>query len=282
MAIFIDGKTLAQKTKEALKIRIRALKEKGVTPGLVVILVGKNSASQAYVRGKESDAKNLGFISIIDHVDESISQEELLKKIKQYNQNESIHGLLVQLPLPKHIDDKLITLAIDPKKDVDGFHPVNMGHLLLGTPLMIPCTPFGIMRMLEEYSIDLEGKEAVIIGRSNIVGKPMATLLTMANATVTIAHSRTSNLSSITKRADILIVAIGQGEKITKEYVKNGAVIIDVGMNRSKSGKLVGDVKTNDVTEIASFLTPVPGGVGPMTRAMLMEQTILAAERFIG
>jgi methylenetetrahydrofolate dehydrogenase (NADP+)/methenyltetrahydrofolate cyclohydrolase len=282
LVTFIDGKALAQKTKETLKIRVQTLKEKGITPGLAVILVGENPASQAYVRGKESDAKSLGFISIIDRVDESISQEELLKKVEQYNQDKNIHGLLVQLPLPKHINEKSITLAIDPKKDVDGFHPVNMGHLFLGNPLMIPCTPFGIMRMFEEYAIDLEGKEAIVIGRSNIVGKPMATLLTMANATVTIAHSRTTDLPSITKRADILVVTIGQSEKITKEYVKNGAVVIDVGMNRSESGKLVGDVKTCDVAEIASFLTPVPGGVGPMTRAMLMEQTVLAAERSTG
>ncbi len=206
-------------------------------------------------------------------------KEELLNKVEQYNNDESIHGLLVQLPLPKHINEKLITLAINPKKDVDGFHPMNMGHLLLGNPVMIPCTPFGIMRMFEKYSIDLEGRIAVVIGRSNIVGKPMATLLTMANATVIIAHSRTKDLPSITNQADILVVAIGQSEKISKKYVKRGAVVIDVGMNRLENGKLVGDVKYDEVAEIASFITPVPGGVGPMTRAMLMEQTVLATER---
>jgi methylenetetrahydrofolate dehydrogenase (NADP+)/methenyltetrahydrofolate cyclohydrolase len=279
LTTIIDGKALATKTKEALKQRIANLKNKGIIPGLAVILVGENPASQIYVRGKEQDAKSLGFYSIIDRVPASISQAELLKKVAFYNKDEKIHGLLVQLPLPKHIDEEVITLAIDPQKDVDGFHPVNMGRLFMGDPLMIPCTPFGIMRMFEGYKIDLAGKEAVVIGRSNIVGKPVATLLTMANATVTVAHSRTQNLPAIAKRADILVVAIGRAHFVTKDFVKEGAVVIDVGMNRLENGKFVGDVKTEEAAQVASFITPVPGGVGPMTRAMLMEQTVIAAKR---
>jgi len=279
LTTIIDGKALATKTKEALKQRVADLKNKGITPGLAVILVGENPASQIYVRGKEQDAKTLGLYSIIDRVPASISQEELLEKVKSYNKDEKIHGLLVQLPLPKHINEEVITLAIDPQKDVDGFHPVNMGRLFMGDPLMIPCTPFGVMRMFEEYNLDLAGKEAVVIGRSNIVGKPMANLLMMANATVTVAHSRTQNLLEVARRADILVVAIGRAHFVTKEFVKEGAIVIDVGMNRLENGKFVGDVKTEEVAQVASFITPVPGGVGPMTRAMLMEQTVIAAER---
>jgi methylenetetrahydrofolate dehydrogenase (NADP+)/methenyltetrahydrofolate cyclohydrolase len=275
----IDGKALATKTKEALKQRVADLKNKGITPGLAVILVGENPASQIYVRGKEKDAKSLGFHSIIDRVPATISQEELLEKVKNYNNDEKIHGLLVQLPLPKHIDKEVITLAIDPQKDVDGFHPVNMGRLFMGDPLMIPCTPFGVMRMFEEYNLDLSGKEAVVIGRSNIVGKPMANLLTMANATVTVAHSRTQNLPEVARRADILVVAIGRAHFVTKDFVKKGAVIIDAGMNHLENGKFVGDAKTEEMDQVVSFITPTPGGVGPMTRAMLMEQTVIAAER---
>jgi methylenetetrahydrofolate dehydrogenase (NADP+)/methenyltetrahydrofolate cyclohydrolase len=278
----IDGKALATKTKKALKQRVERLKSKGITPGLAAILVGENQASQIYIRGKEQDAKSLGFYSVIDRVSAAISQKDLLRKVEKYNKDEKIHGLLVQFPLPKHIDEKIITFAIDPKKDVDGFHPVNMGRLFMGNPLMIPCTPFGIMRMFEEYNIEVAGKEAVVIGRSNIVGKPMATLLTMANATVTLTHSKTKNLPEITKCADILVVAIGRAYFVSKEFVKKGATLIDVGMNRLENGKVLGDVNFKEVAKITSFITPTPGGVGPMTRAMLMEQTLLAAERKIG
>ncbi|MCC9767970.1 bifunctional methylenetetrahydrofolate dehydrogenase/methenyltetrahydrofolate cyclohydrolase, partial [Streptococcus agalactiae] len=198
-----------------------------------------------------------------------------------YNEDKSIHGILVQLPLPQHINDKKIILAIDPKKDVDGFHPMNTGHLWSGRPMMVPCTPAGIMEMFREYHVDLEGKHAVIIGRSNIVGKPMAQLLLDKNATVTLTHSRTRNLSEVTKEADILIVAIGQGHFVTKDFVKEGAVVIDVGMNRDENGKLIGDVVFEQVAEVASMITPVPGGVGPMTITMLLEQTYQAALRSV-
>ncbi|KXU05555.1 Methylenetetrahydrofolate dehydrogenase (NADP+) / Methenyltetrahydrofolate cyclohydrolase [Streptococcus gallolyticus] len=201
--------------------------------------------------------------------------------IEQYNEDDRFHGILVQLPLPAHINDKRVILAIDPKKDVDGFHPINTGHLWNGRPVMVPCTPAGIMELLREYDIDLEGKTAVIIGRSNIVGKPMAQLLLDKNATVTLAHSRTRHLARVTKQADVLIVAIGQGHFVTKEFVKEGAVVIDVGMNRDDNGKLIGDVKFDEVEPLASFITPVPGGVGPMTITMLMEQTYQSALRSV-
>jgi len=281
LTTLIDGRSLALKTKENLKERIEEIKKKGVTPGLVVILVGNNPASEVYVRGKVEDAESLGFYSIIERLVETISQEELIDIVEQYNNDERVHGILVQLPLPKHIDERAVTVIINPKKDVDGFHPLNMGELLLGNPMMIPCTPFGVMRMFEEYNIDLTGKEAVVVGRSNIVGKPMAILMTKANATVTVTHSRTRNLSEITSRADILVAAIGVARMITQKYVKENAVVIDVGMNRLSSGKLQGDVDFADVEEKTSFITPAPGGVGPMTRAMLMEQTVTAAENHV-
>lgn len=256
-------------------------KEYGIVPGLVVILVGDNTASQVYVRNKEKSALAAGFKSETIRLSESTSQEELIAIIRQYNLDETIHGILVQLPLPQHINDKKIILEIDPKKDVDGFHPMNTGHLWSGRSQMVPCTPAGIMEMFREYSIDLEGKDAVIIGRSNIVGKPMAQLLLDKNATVTLAHSRTRHLEKIARRADILIVAIGQGHFVTKEFVKDGAVVIDVGMNRDDNGKLIGDVAFDEVEPLASYITPVPGGVGPMTITMLLEQTYQSALRSI-
>ena len=212
---------------------------------------------------------------------ESTSEEELIQVIEQYNNDDRFHGILVQLPLPAHINDKRVILAIDPKKDVDGFHPINTGHLWNGRPVMVPCTPAGIMELLRAYEVDLEGKTAVIIGRSNIVGKPMAQLLLDKNATVTLAHSRTRDLARVTKQADVLIVAIGQGHFVTKEFVKEGAVVIDVGMNRDENGKLIGDVKFDEVEPVASLITPVPGGVGPMTITMLMEQTYQSALRSV-
>lgn len=280
MAI-IDGKALAEKMQADLKTKTDKLIKKGITPGLVVILVGEDSASQVYVKNKERVANNLGFNSVVRRVEETVSEADLLKIINQYNLDSQFHGILVQLPLPKHIDEEKVLLTIDPQKDVDGFHPLNMGKLWEGNPLMIPSTPAGIMEMFKEYNVDLTGKSAVIVGRSNIVGKPMAALLLQENATVTITHSKTKDLKDVTKQADILVVAIGVGHFITADFVKNGAVVIDVGMNRNGEGKLIGDVKFDEVSEVASLITPVPGGVGPMTITMLMEQTYQAAWRTI-
>lgn len=282
MAKIIDGKALAAKKQAALQEKVERLKaESGLVPGLVVILVGDDPASQVYVRNKERFAKKVGFLSETVRLSESISEEELIQVIEKYNKDERFHGILVQLPLPKHINDKRVILAIDPKKDVDGFHPMNTGHLWSGRPVMVPCTPAGIMELLREYEVPLEGKTAVIIGRSNIVGKPMAQLLLEKNATVTLAHSRTRDLAKVTKQADILIVAIGQGHFVTADFVKEGAVVIDVGMNRDVDGRLIGDVDFEEVEPIASLITPVPGGVGPMTITMLMEQTYQSALRSV-
>ncbi|CCI63091.1 bifunctional methylenetetrahydrofolate dehydrogenase/methenyltetrahydrofolate cyclohydrolase [Streptococcus dysgalactiae] len=282
MTEIMDGKALAQKMQSELTIKVQQLKqEKGIVPGLVVILVGDNPASQVYVRNKERAALAAGFKSETVRLSESICQEELIAIIERYNEDDTIHGILVQLPLPNHINDKKIILAIDPKKDVDGFHPMNTGHLWSGRPLMVPCTPAGIVEMLREYEVDLEGKHAVIIGRSNIVGKPMAQLLLDKNATVTLTHSRTRHLEDVCRHADVLIVAIGQGHFVTKDFVKEGAVVIDVGMNRDDNGKLIGDVAFDEVSQVASKMTPVPGGVGPMTITMLLEQTYQAALRSV-
>ena len=280
MANIIDGKALAEKLQAKLAEKTAKLKEEtGQEPGLVVILVGDNPASQVYVRNKERSALAAGFRSEVVRLPKSTSQEELLALIARYNQDPAWHGILVQLPLPAHIDDEAVLLAIDPDKDVDGFHPTNMGRLWSGHPLMIPSTPAGIMEMFREYKVDLEGKNAVVIGRSNIVGKPMAQLLLSKNATVTLTHSRTHHLAKIAKKADILVVAIGRGHFVTKDFVKEGAVVIDVGMNRDENGKLIGDVKFDEVAEVASLITPVPKGVGPMTITMLMEQTYQAFVR---
>lgn len=276
----IDGKALAAKMQAALAEKTARLKaEKGLVPGLVVILVGEDPASQVYVRNKERSALAAGFKSEVVRVAATISEAELLELIERYNQDDAWHGILVQLPLPAHISEEKVLLAIDPDKDVDGFHPTNMGKFWSGHPVMIPSTPAGIMEMFKEYQIDLEGKTALVIGRSNIVGKPMAQLLLDANATVTIAHSRTKNLEELARQADILVVAIGRGHFVTKEFVQPGAVVIDVGMNRDENGKLIGDVKYDEVAEVASHITPVPGGVGPMTITMLMEQTFEACVR---
>ncbi|MGO0053635.1 bifunctional methylenetetrahydrofolate dehydrogenase/methenyltetrahydrofolate cyclohydrolase [Streptococcus suis] len=276
----IDGKALGIKMQAALAEKTARLKEeKGLVPGLVVILVGENPASQVYVRNKERSALAAGFKSEVVRVPDTITESDLLDLIERYNQDDEWHGILVQLPLPAHISEEKVLLAIDPDKDVDGFHPTNMGKFWSGHPVMIPSTPAGIMEMFKEYQIELEGKSALVIGRSNIVGKPMAQLLLDANATVTIAHSRTKNLPELARQADILVVAIGRGHFVTKEFVKPGAVVIDVGMNRDENGKLIGDVKYDEVAEVASHITPVPGGVGPMTITMLMEQTYEACVR---
>ena len=280
MTQIIDGKALAAKLQGQLTEKTVKLKEEtGLVPGLVVILVGENPASQVYVRNKERSAIAAGFQSEVVRVPETITQEELLELIAKYNQDPAWHGILVQLPLPKHIDEEAVLLAIDPEKDVDGFHPLNMGRLWSGHPVMIPSTPAGIMEMFHEYGIDLEGKNAVVIGRSNIVVKPMAQLLLAKNATVTLTHSRTHNLAQVASKADILVVAIGRAKLVTADFVKPGAVVIDVGMNRDENGKLCGDVDYDAVAPIASHITPVPGGVGPMTITMLMEQTYQAALR---
>jgi len=280
MAQIIDGKALAAKLQGHLAEKTERLKEEtGLVPGLVVILVGDNPASQVYVRNKERSALAAGFRSEVVRVPDTITQEELLDLIAKYNQDPAWHGILVQLPLPKHIDEEAVLLAIDPEKDVDGFHPLNMGRLWSGHPVMIPSTPAGIMEMFHEYGIDLEGKNVVVIGRSNIVGKPMVQLLLAKNATVTLTHSRTHNLAKVAAKADILVVAIGHAKFVTADFVKPGAVVIDVGMNRDENGKLCGDVDYEAVAPLASYITPVPGGVGPMTITMLMEQTYQAALR---
>ena len=276
----IDGKALAAKMQGKLAEKTAQLKkEKGIVPGLVVILVGEDPASQVYVRNKERSALAAGFKSQVVRLAESTTEEQLLDLIETYNQDEDWHGILVQLPLPAHIDEEKVLFAISPEKDVDGFHPTNMGKLWSGHAVMVPSTPAGIMEMFKEYQVDLAGKNAVVIGRSNIVGKPMAQLLMDAHATVTIAHSRTKNLHELARQAVILVVAIGRGHFVTKDFVKEGAVVIDVGMNRDENGKLIGDVKFDEVAPVASLITPVPGGVGPMTITMLMEQTYEAALR---
>ncbi|MDB1653207.1 bifunctional methylenetetrahydrofolate dehydrogenase/methenyltetrahydrofolate cyclohydrolase [Enterococcus durans] len=278
MAELINGKELAEKMQAEIAIKVNELKEKDIHPGLVVLLVGENPASQVYVRNKERSAKTIGIYSKVERYAQTISEADLLAEIEKYNQDPRFHGILVQLPLPEHIDEEKVLLAIDPKKDVDGFHPMNLGRLLAGNPDKIPCTPYGIMKMFEAYDIDLSGKRAVVIGRSNIVGKPMAQLMLMADATVTIAHSKTKQLPELAKEADILVVAIGRGHFVTKEFIKPDAVVIDVGMNRDENGKLIGDVKFDEVEPLASYITPVPKGVGPMTITMLMYQTVMAAE----
>lgn len=280
MVTVMDGKSLAQKMQAALAEKVALLKERTQqVPGLVVILVGDDPASHIYVRNKERAALAAGFLSETLRLPESISQEELLGHISRYNQDDRFHGILVQLPLPKHINEQEVLLSISPEKDVDGFHPMNMGNLWSGNGLMVPCTPAGIMALLDAYQVSLEGKTALVIGRSNIVGKPIAHLLMEQNATVTIAHSRTQNLSELAAQADILVVAIGRANFVTADFVKEGAVVIDVGINRLADGRLCGDVAFDAVAEKARLITPVPGGVGPMTITMLLEQTYQAAVR---
>ena len=287
-AKIIKGTEIAKQIREEISQEVKTLKEKhGVTPGLVTILVGENPASVSYVTAKQKTSKTLGFYSIQDNQPEDISEEKLLSLIDMYNKDPKIHGILVQLPLPKHIDEKKILYAIDPKKDVDGFHPVNVGKLMIGEPDYLPCTPHGIQQLLIRSGVQIEGAEVVVVGRSNIVGKPIAMILVQkqkgANATVTICHTGTKDLAFHTRRADILIVAAGRPKAITADMVKEGAVVIDVGVNRigkTSEGKaiLVGDVDFEAVKEKASAITPVPGGVGPMTITMLMYNTVKAAK----
>lgn len=268
----LDGKVLANDILDKLSLKVKQL---DTAPNLVVIQVGNDPASSVYVRNKERTAERVGINSETVKLSKHITQDELLEIIDKYNHFTSVNGILVQLPLPKHIDEQVILEAISPMKDVDGFHPLNVGKLNIGQKQMIPSTPAGIMELLKANQIELEGKHVVIVGRSNIVGKPLAHLLLEANATVTIAHSKTKDLKHLTKQADILVVAVGQPELITKDYVKTGAVVIDVGINRTESG-LKGDVDFNNVKSKVAAITPVPGGVGPMTIAMLMNQTYQA------
>lgn len=278
-ANLIDGKQLAKTIKTNLASKTARLKALGITPCLVVVLVGQNPASQIYVRNKHKAATKAGIESRVITLPETTSQKELLALIAKLNADVAVDGILVQLPLPSHIDEQTITEAILPQKDVDGFHPTNLGKLLSATPQSVPCTPAGMMAMLDAYHINPDGKHAVIVGRSNIVGKPMAALLLNANATVTIAHSHTKNLAAICRQADILVVAVGKANLIDASYVKAGAVVLDVGINRLAPKKLVGDVDFASVQPKAKLITPVPGGVGPMTIAQLLVQTVMFATR---
>ena len=279
MATIMDGKALSLKLKEQMKQRIAQLKQQGINPKLVVVLVGDNSASQVYVRNKHKSCGEVGIESEVITMPEQTTQQELLEVVERLNQDETVDGILVQLPLPKQIDEKTVLRSILPEKDVDGFHPVNVGLLSIGDECFAPATPSGIIAMFQEYGIDIAGKNCVVIGRSNIVGKPMAALLLKNNATVTICHSKTEDLASYTRRADVVIVATGRRHTLTAGMVKEGAVVVDVGMNRNEQGKLCGDVDYEEVKEKASFITPVPGGVGPMTITELLENTIQAAQR---
>jgi methylenetetrahydrofolate dehydrogenase (NADP+)/methenyltetrahydrofolate cyclohydrolase len=275
----IDGNALSQKLRAEVTSRTAALKAKGITPGLAVILVGENPASQVYVRNKVKACQDSGLHSLLEKYPEDLTEKALLERIESLNQDPSIHGILVQLPLPKHIDAQKVIEAISPNKDVDGFHIASAGALMTGMPGFWPCTPYGCMKMLESIAYDLNGKHAVVIGRSNIVGKPMAMMLLQKNATVTICHSATPNLKAMTLQADVIVAAVGKRNVLTADMVKPGAVVLDVGMNRNDEGKLCGDVDFEGVEKVASYITPVPGGVGPMTITMLLVNTLEAAER---
>lgn len=277
-AQILDGKALAAEIRSEVKTQVAALAEKGVSTALAVILVGDDSASQVYVRNKIKACADTGIRSLEFRMPAETTQQQLLAKIAELNADESVDGILVQLPLPKQINADAVIAAIDPAKDVDGFHVANAGALVTGKQGFVPCTPFGVMRLIEKSGVNPRGKSAVIVGRSNIVGKPMALLLLAADATVTVAHSRTPDLRAVTRNADILVAAVGRAKLIKADMVKPGAVVIDVGMNRDENGKLCGDVDFAEVKEVAGSITPVPGGVGPMTIAMLMQNTVLAAQ----
>jgi methylenetetrahydrofolate dehydrogenase (NADP+)/methenyltetrahydrofolate cyclohydrolase len=281
-ATLIDGNALSKTLRGEAAQRAAALTARGHTPGLAVILVGEDPASQVYVRNKIKACEDCGFHSLKDTYPATLGEAELLARIDELNRDPSIHGILVQLPLPAHIDSHKVLEAIAPEKDVDGFHIANAGALLTGKPLFRPCTPYGVMKMLEAYKIPLQGANAVVIGRSNIVGKPMALLLLDAGATVTICHSKTRDLAAHTRAADIVVAAVGKRDVLTADMVKPGATVIDVGMNRNDAGKLCGDVDFAGVAEVAGHITPVPGGVGPMTITMLLVNTLEAAERAAG
>ena len=278
-AQLIDGNALSRQLRADVSARVAALKTQGITPGLAVILVGENPASQVYVRNKVKACEDTGMHSVLERWPATMSEAELLARVDALNHDASIHGILVQLPLPAHIDAQKVIEAISPAKDVDGFHIASAGALMTGTPGFWPCTPYGCMKMLESIGYDLKGKHAVVIGRSNIVGKPMALMLLQKNATVTICHSGTQDLKAMTLQADVIVAAVGKRNVLTADMVKPGAVVIDVGMNRNDEGKLCGDVDFEGVKEVAGYITPVPGGVGPMTITMLMVNTLESAER---
>lgn len=275
----IDGIAIGKEIREEIAVRVNALKEKGCQPGLAVILVGEDQASHTYVKNKQKSTVEVGMKSVLIELPATVTEAELLGHIEKLNDDDSIHGILVQLPLPKHIDENLVIRTIKPDKDVDGFHPQNVGKMIIGQRSFLSCTPYGIIKLLERTGTEMSGKHAVIVGRSNIVGKPMGQLLLQRDATVTYCHSKTKNLTSFTKQADILIVAIGQTKFITGDAIKEGAVVIDVGMNRDENGKLCGDVDFESAKEVASAITPVPGGVGPMTITMLLKNTLHSAEK---
>jgi len=274
----LDGKKLSQKIRQQVKEEAEKLKTEGITPGLAVILVGNDPASQVYVGMKAKACKESGIYSIVHEFPETITEKELLDTIERINQNPNIHGLLIQLPLPKHIDTTKVLEAVDPAKDVDGFHPYNIGRLVAGLDSFAPCTPLGVMELFKEYNIDVKGLDACVVGASNIVGKPMQALLLNEFATVDICHIYTKDLKEHTKRADIVIVGVGKINLITEDMIKDGAIVVDIGINRTEDGKLVGDVDFENVSKKASYITPVPGGVGPMTIAMLLKNTIKAAK----
>lgn len=276
--IILDGKKTAQIIKDELKAEVAQLKQEGIEPTLAVVLVGSDPASQVYVKNKKIACEYVGIRSLSYELDESTTEQELLELVEQLNKREDVHGILVQLPLPKHIDEDKVLLAIDYRKDVDGFHPISVGNLSIGSKGFISCTPYGIIELLKRYSIEMQGKKCVVIGRSNIVGKPISLLMLRENATVTICHSRTKNLPEECKQADILVAAIGKANFVTPDFVKEGAVIVDVGINRLETGKLCGDVDYEACKELASAITPVPGGIGPMTIAMLMKNCVQAAK----
>lgn len=280
-AIIIDGKEIAKKKKLEIVEHVQELKRQDLTPGLAVILVGDNQASRTYVNSKQKTARELGMHNVLIEYPSTFTEHELLSKIDELNKDEKIHGILVQLPLPGHIDETKLIESISPEKDVDGFHPINIGRMMTGQDAFLPCTPFGVMVMLEEMGIDPAGKDVVVVGRSNIVGKPAGQLFLNKNATVTYCHSRTKDLKEHTKKADIVVSAVGKAGLITAEHIKPGAVVIDVGMNRDAEGKLCGDVAYAEVKEKAGYITPVPGGVGPMTIAMLMYNTLKSANNHL-
>lgn len=279
MAVILDGKAVSAKVKEEVKEEVEALKKQGVSVGLAVIIVGNNPASRTYVNNKKKACEAAGILSEEYALPEETTQEELLALVRELNHKDSINGILCQLPLPKQLDEEAVIAAISEKKDVDAFSAVNVGHIMIGDYTFLPCTPAGIMEILRHYNIDVAGKECVVIGRSNIVGKPMAMLLLHQNGTVTICHSKTKNLKDVTSRADILVAAVGIPHFVTADMVKEGAVVIDVGMDRDENGKLCGDVDFAAVEPKASYITPVPGGVGPMTIATLLKNTVTAAKQ---
>ena len=279
MAVILDGKAVSAKVKEEVKEEVEGLKKQGVSVGLAVIIVGNNPASRTYVNNKKKACEAAGIVSEEYALPEETTQEELLALVRELNQKDSINGILCQLPLPKQLDEEAVIAAISDKKDVDAFSAVNVGHIMIGDYSFLPCTPAGIMEILRHYNIDVAGKECVVIGRSNIVGKPMAMLLLHQNGTVTICHSKTKNLKDVTSRADILVAAVGIPHFVTADMVKEGAVVIDVGMDRDENGKLCGDVDFAAVEPKASYITPVPGGVGPMTIATLLKNTVTAAKQ---